>query len=45
LAGILIVTSGAWKLFARDIGIADTGQITEVRLTITASRSAPAQAW
>ena len=34
--------SGAWKLFVRDVAIADTGQITGFSLTITATRAAPA---
>jgi len=35
--------SGAWKLLVRDTAIADSGQITGFRLTITASRAAPVQ--
>ncbi|HMG20330.1 MAG TPA: M36 family metallopeptidase, partial [Kofleriaceae bacterium] len=34
--------SGAWKLFVRDVALADTGQITGFSLTITAARAAPA---
>jgi subtilisin-like proprotein convertase family protein len=34
--------SGTWKLSVRDVAIGDTGEITDFRLAITASRAAPA---